>query len=310
MKPKAITVLSGGLDSTVATSIYANDYDITAITFNYGQQSIKQELKHAKMICEKLDMKHIVIDLPWLKEISNSSLTTDKSIPQPSDNDLDDYDKSIETAKSVSDLIQTYEWFKTHKLDYKILPVQPRGFAEDQFDLILDIPEYIEKLMELYHYWLTDKDCNIRFYTLEEFAHLRENSEFKPLWFDRKLSLNADGKIYPFGRPYDVNFCLGDPSSVVSIDDCFKSDSYNELKQILKDKIIKTCNTCEAFSICRGSCLCSSFVYGNSSDMLEYSCKLAEKTFMNVVKINNEVIKDIEEGNTDKYNPRALKIFS
>ena len=45
MKPKAITVLSGGLDSTVATSIYANDYDITAITFNYGQQSIKQELK-------------------------------------------------------------------------------------------------------------------------------------------------------------------------------------------------------------------------------------------------------------------------
>ena len=216
----------------------------------------------------------------------------------------------VETAKSVSDLIQTYEWFKTHKLDYKILPVRGGGFAEDQFDLILDIPEYIEKLMELYHYWLTDKDCNIRFYTLEEFAHLRENSEFKPLWFDRKLSLNADGKIYPFGRPYDVNFCLGDPSSVVSIDDCFKSDSYNELKQILKDKIIKTCNTCEAFSICRGSCLCSSFVYGNSSDMLEYSCKLAEKTFMNVVKINNEVIKDIEEGNTDKYNPRALKIFS
>ena len=45
MKPKAITVLSGGLDSTVATSIYANDYHITAITFNYGQQSIKQELK-------------------------------------------------------------------------------------------------------------------------------------------------------------------------------------------------------------------------------------------------------------------------
>ena len=69
MKPKAITVLSGGLDSTVATSIYANDYDITAITFNYGQQSIKQELKHAKMICEKLDMKHIVIDLHGLKKL-------------------------------------------------------------------------------------------------------------------------------------------------------------------------------------------------------------------------------------------------
>lgn len=215
----------------------------------------------------------------------------------------------VETKKTVSQLIQTYEWFKSNNLDYKILPIQPRGFAEDQSDLILDIPEYIEKLMELYRYWLTDKNCNIRFYTLEEFSHLREDSEFKPLWFDRKLSLNADGKIYPFGRPYDVNFCLGDLSSIENIDDCFKAMNYDELKQILSDKISDTCKNCEAFSICRGSCLCSSFVYGNSPDMLEYSCRLAEKTFMNVVKINNEVLKDIESGNVDKYNSRALKIF-
>ncbi|WP_394887011.1 radical SAM protein [Clostridium butyricum] len=215
----------------------------------------------------------------------------------------------VETSKSVSDLIQTYEWFKSHKLDYKILPVQPRGFAEDQYDLILDIPQYIDKLMELYRYWLTDKNCDIRLYTFEEFAHLKEDSEFKPLWFDRKLSLNADGKIYPFGRPYDVNFCLGDPLSIECIDDCFKADSYTELKQILKEKIADSCRTCEAFSICRGSCLCSSFVYGNSSDMLEYSCRLAEKTFMTVVKINKEVKKDIELGNVNKYNDKVLKIF-
>lgn len=216
----------------------------------------------------------------------------------------------VETAKSVSELIQTYEWFKSNGLDYKILPIQPRGFAEDQLDLILDISNYVEKLMELYRYWLTDKNCNIRFYTLEEFSHLREDTEFKPLWFDRKLSLNADGKIYPFGRPYDVNFCLGDPSSIEDIDDCFKAVRYDELKQILNDKIADNCKTCEAFSICRGSCLCSSFVYGNSSDMLEYSCRLAEKTFMNVVKINTEVKKDIEAGNIDKYNSKVLKIFS
>lgn len=100
-KPKAITVLSGGLDSTVATSVYASDYDLTAITFNYGQQSFKQELKHSKDICKELSINHIVIDLPWLKEISNSSLNTEDKIPQPSEDDLDNYDKAIETAKSV-----------------------------------------------------------------------------------------------------------------------------------------------------------------------------------------------------------------
>ena len=37
MTKKGISVLSGGLDSTVATSVYAKDYELTAITFNYGQ---------------------------------------------------------------------------------------------------------------------------------------------------------------------------------------------------------------------------------------------------------------------------------
>ena len=34
---KAIAVLSGGLDCTVASSVYAKDYEIHAITFNYGR---------------------------------------------------------------------------------------------------------------------------------------------------------------------------------------------------------------------------------------------------------------------------------
>lgn len=100
-KPKGISVLSGGLDCTVATSIYAQDYDLTAITFNYGQQSLKQEIKHSKQICEKLNMKHVVIDLPWLKEISNSSLTSDEDIPEIEESELDNFDVAIETAKSV-----------------------------------------------------------------------------------------------------------------------------------------------------------------------------------------------------------------
>ena len=100
-KPKGISVLSGGLDCTVATSIYAKDYDLTGITFNYGQQSLSQEIKHAKLICEELNMEHIVIDLPWLKEISNSSLTSDEEIPEIEESDLDNYDIALQTAKSV-----------------------------------------------------------------------------------------------------------------------------------------------------------------------------------------------------------------
>lgn len=98
---KAISVLSGGLDCTVATSVYSKDYEIHAITFNYGQKALKQEINASRKICEKMGWLHEVIDLPWLSEISDSSLNTDADIPEPSENDLDDFSKSSESASSV-----------------------------------------------------------------------------------------------------------------------------------------------------------------------------------------------------------------
>ncbi len=98
---KAISVLSGGLDCTVATSVFAKDYEIHAITFNYGQKSFKRELEAAEKICNKMNWSHEVIDLPWLSKISTSSLNTTEDIPEVSFDDLDDLEKSSETASSV-----------------------------------------------------------------------------------------------------------------------------------------------------------------------------------------------------------------
>lgn len=98
---KAISVLSGGLDCTVATSVFAKDYEIHAITFNYGQKAFKRELQAAKEICNKMNWTHEVIDLPWLAQISNSSLNTSEKIPELSEEDLDNIEKSSESASSV-----------------------------------------------------------------------------------------------------------------------------------------------------------------------------------------------------------------
>lgn len=98
---KAISVLSGGLDCTVATSMFAKDYEILAITFNYGQKAFKRELQASKEICEKMNWTHEVIDIPWLSKISNSTLNTDDDVPELKDEDLDDFEKSSESAGSV-----------------------------------------------------------------------------------------------------------------------------------------------------------------------------------------------------------------
>ena len=98
---KAISVFSGGLDCTVATSVYDNDYEIYALTFNYGQKAFTQELEASRRICEKMGWHHEVIDLPWLSKISNSSLNSDEDIPELEESDLDDLKKSSKSASNV-----------------------------------------------------------------------------------------------------------------------------------------------------------------------------------------------------------------
>lgn len=98
---KAISVFSGGLDCTVATSVFSKSHKIHAITFNYGQKAYKRELKASKEICKKMNWTHEIIDLPWLANISNSSLNTNEKIPELSAEDLDNLKISQESANSV-----------------------------------------------------------------------------------------------------------------------------------------------------------------------------------------------------------------
>ncbi|MDD3754095.1 MAG: 7-cyano-7-deazaguanine synthase QueC [Methanobacterium sp.] len=98
---KAISVLSGGLDSTVATSLLADEYEIHAITFDYGQRSAKMEIESSKVICEKLGLQHTVIELPWLALLGGSALTSQKTVPKLEMNQLDDKEICDETARKV-----------------------------------------------------------------------------------------------------------------------------------------------------------------------------------------------------------------
>lgn len=215
----------------------------------------------------------------------------------------------VETAKSINFLLETYNWFKENKLNYKILPIQPRGFAENEKDFILNPQIYVDALLKVYNFWLKDKENTMNMYTFQEFLKLKKESNFKEKWFDRKLSLNPDGNFYPFGRPYDINFNLGNPYDLDNIDECFSNKNYIKLKDILNKKINEKCTNCQVFSTCNGTCLCSSFVYGNDEDMLEYSCELARLTFKNVIKINEKVEKEISDKQYQSYSERVLKEF-
>lgn len=84
MNKKAICILSGGMDSTLASYIAKNDgYEIIAVHFNYGQRTENRELKAFRDICDDLKiLEKYEIDIPFFTQIGASALT-DKNIDVP-----------------------------------------------------------------------------------------------------------------------------------------------------------------------------------------------------------------------------------
>lgn len=91
----AIILLSGGLDSVVSLGLVKNEYEkILAITFDYGQKSSENEIKASKNICEYYNIRHEVICLDWLKNITTTALVSDKEVPA----EIDDFNESMKAV--------------------------------------------------------------------------------------------------------------------------------------------------------------------------------------------------------------------
>lgn len=79
---KSIILLSGGLDSLVSLGLKKEDLNVTlALTFDYGQKSAETEIDASRKICEYYNIEHKVIKLDWLKQITNTSLVSQSSVP-------------------------------------------------------------------------------------------------------------------------------------------------------------------------------------------------------------------------------------
>jgi 7-cyano-7-deazaguanine synthase len=85
--PKAVLLLSGGLDSTTLLAVAVRDgFDVHAMTFRYGQRQ-PSEIDAARRVAHRFGVRdHVIADID-LRTFGGSALTSD-SIDVPRDRDV------------------------------------------------------------------------------------------------------------------------------------------------------------------------------------------------------------------------------
>ena len=81
-KPRAVVLLSGGMDSATTAAIALKDgFDVHALSFRYGQRHAA-ELEASRRVAERLGIRrHVVLDID-LRAFGGSALTGELDVPK------------------------------------------------------------------------------------------------------------------------------------------------------------------------------------------------------------------------------------
>ena len=139
----AVVLFSGGLDSTTCLA-YAKSqgFNCYAISFNYGQKH-SAELNAAKRIAEKMNVKHIIVDLP-ISQFGGSALT-DSKLDVPDFTNSNDIPITYVPARNTIFLSFALGWAETLKAQdiyIGVSAVDYSGYPDCR-------PEYIQAFQKL-----------------------------------------------------------------------------------------------------------------------------------------------------------------
>jgi 7-cyano-7-deazaguanine synthase len=95
LKPRAIVLLSGGMDSCVCAALAGRDYVAAALHVSYGQRTENRERQSFLAICERLKIQDkLLLRNEALRTIGGSALT-DENIAIPTSHAMPSFDDDI-----------------------------------------------------------------------------------------------------------------------------------------------------------------------------------------------------------------------
>lgn len=214
--------------------------------------------------------------------------------------------------ENIDCLIEDYEWFKSHKINYNLNQYLTSEAENDE--LWVPAGEYIQKMCAFFDYWMLDTDCNIKVSYFERFLQYILLKEKELCCYNscmgKHIGVHYDGRIFGCNRDFPEELCFGNVHEYTDIRQCFESQGFNRLL----DKAIKRRNkckeNCELYDFCVGGCNSVALAGGNIELQNEYVCDTLKGVYHYIEKRVQEIMCNVTVMEKEKLNPHLLRYIN
>ena len=206
---------------------------------------------------------------------------------------------TVVNGLNINRLIENYEVMKKEKRHVQLNHYVETDPDHPNLELKLDLKTYIEKMWELFEYWIDDTYCNIE---LQPFTQMIREYLFKvPIVCDRTschrswFSVNHSGKISPCDKNFPDKYTFGYVSEYKDIREMYESPGFKNLLNDVIERREICMNTCEIYKYCEGGCTYNAMVENDIRTPGGFSC-LARKDLF------SKIFHFLEKKNLNKTN--------
>lgn len=139
----------------------------------------------------------------------------------------------VESETTIKDIILNYEWFKSRRIGYKILPLY---LTSGNIDLDIDPvtpTTYAKQMVALYCHWLFDTQCDISIPTLEGLLCMFNNSTTSCRiggdCIGKCLALMPNGDVGLCSHEFPKKYIFANVTNLNKLDDIFTSAGYDAI---------------------------------------------------------------------------------
>lgn len=214
---------------------------------------------------------------------------------------------------NISTLIESYEFFKTNKINYKMNMYIKTDDSEMSRNMALSADEYSSAMIALFEHYFFDTDCNIRVGTFEQIISYilfrRKNICCYTSCLGKWLGVRYNGLITNCNRYYPKEYYYGNIINMSDIREAFESEGFNNmLKKSIERR--KKCKECEIFDYCSGGCNNITLFENGMENNGGVSCLALKAIYKYINKKINEIkYKDINKININPMIVRMIRRF-